>query len=170
MASQKIEIENFDFTGLILEQPKEKAVGLPAIISSVKQAAKYMDPIDAFKLSLKINQKGGFDCPGCAWPDPDDDRSALGEYCENGMKAIAEEATKKSITADFFKQHSVAEISKFSDFKMGKTGRLTLPMVLREKATYYEPISWEDAFKLIANELNALDSPDEAILHKRQNK
>lgn len=165
MASQKIEIENFDFTGLILEQPKEKAVGLPAIISSVKQAAKYMDPIDAFKLSLKINQKGGFDCPGCAWPDPDDDRSALGEYCENGMKAIAEEATKKSITADFFKQHSVAEISKFSDFKMGKTGRLTLPMVLREKATHYEPISWEDAFKLIANELNALDSPDEAIFY-----
>ena len=165
MATQKIEIENFDFTGLILEQPKEKAVGLPAIISSVKQAAKYMDPIDAFKLSLKINQKGGFDCPGCAWPDPDDDRSALGEYCENGMKAIAEEATKKSITADFFKQHSVAEISKFSDFKMGKTGRLTLPMVLREKATHYEPISWEDAFKLIANELNALDSPDEAIFY-----
>ena len=165
MASQKIEIENFDFTGLILEQPKEKAVGLPAIISSVKQAAKYMDPIDAFKLSLKINQKGGFDCPGCAWPDPDDDRSALGEYCENGMKAIAEEATKKSITADFFKQHSVAEISKFSDFKMGKTGSLTLPMVLREKATHYEPISWEDAFKLIANELNALDSPDEAIFY-----
>ncbi len=165
MATQKIEIENFDFTGLILEQPKEKAVGLPAIISSVKQATKYMDPIDAFKLSLKINQKGGFDCPGCAWPDPDDDRSALGEYCENGMKAIAEEATKKSITADFFKQHSVAEISKFSDFKMGKTGRLTLPMVLREKATHYEPISWEDAFKLIANELNALDSPDEAIFY-----
>ncbi len=165
MASQKIEIENFDFTGLILEQPKEKAVGLPAIISSVKQATKYMDPIDAFKLSLKINQKGGFDCPGCAWPDPDDDRSALGEYCENGMKAIAEEATKKSITADFFKQHSVAEISKFSDFKMGKTGRLTLPMVLREGATHYELISWEDAFKLIANELNALDSPDEAIFY-----
>lgn len=165
MATQKIEIENFDFTGLILEQPKEKAVGLPAIISSVKQATKYMDPIDAFKLSLKINQKGGFDCPGCAWPDPDDDRSALGEYCENGMKAIAEEATKKSITADFFKQHSVAEISKFSDFKMGKTGRLTLPMVLREGATHYELISWEDAFKLIANELNALDSPDEAIFY-----
>ena len=91
---QKIEIENFDFTGLILKEPKEKAVGLPAIISSVKQAAKYMYPIDAFKLSLKINQKGGFDCPGCAWPDPDDDRSALGEYCENGMKAIAEEVQK----------------------------------------------------------------------------
>ena len=165
MSTQKIEIENFDFTGLILKEPKEKAVGLPAIISSVKQAAKYMDPIDAFKLSLKINQKGGFDCPGCAWPDPDDDRSALGEYCENGMKAIAEEATKKSVTAAFFKKYSVAEISKFSDFKMGKLGRLTEPMVLREGATHYEPIAWEDAFKLVAKELNALDSPDEAIFY-----
>ncbi len=165
MSTQKIEIENFDFTGLILKEPKKKAVGLPAIISSVKQAAKYMDPIDAFKLSLKINQKGGFDCPGCAWPDPDDDRSALGEYCENGMKAIAEEATKKSVTAAFFKKHSVAEISKFSDFKMGKLGRLTEPMVLREGATHYEPIAWEDAFKLVAKELNTLDSPDEAIFY-----
>lgn len=162
---QKIEIENFDFTGLILKEPKEKAVGLPAIISSVKQAAKYMYPIDAFKLSLKINQKGGFDCPGCAWPDPDDDRSALGEYCENGMKAIAEEATKMSVTRGFFAEHSVADISKFSDFKMGKLGRLTEPMVLRAGATHYEPISWEDAFKLIATELNALDSPDEAIFY-----
>ena len=165
MSNQKIEIENFDFTGLILKEPKEKAVGLPAIISSVKQAAKYMDPIDAFKLSLKINQKGGFDCPGCAWPDPDDDRSALGEYCENGMKAIAEEATKMSITKAFFAEHSLTDISKFSDFKMGKLGRLTEPMVLREGATHYEPIVWEDAFILIAKELNALDSPDEAIFY-----
>ncbi|MDB4160761.1 FdhF/YdeP family oxidoreductase [Bacteroidia bacterium] len=165
MSTKKIEIENFDFTGLILKEPKEKAVGLPAIISSVKQAAKYMDPIDAFKLSLKINQKGGFDCPGCAWPDPDDDRSALGEYCENGMKAIAEEATKMSVTKAFFAEHSLADISKFSDFKMGKLGRLTEPMVLRERAAHYEPISWEDAFNLIAKELNALDSPDEAIFY-----
>ncbi|PCJ64817.1 MAG: hypothetical protein COA58_11110 [Bacteroidetes bacterium] len=163
--TQKIEIENFDFTGLILKEPKEKAVGVPAIISSVKQMAKYMDPIDAFKLSLKINQKGGFDCPGCAWPDPDDDRSALGEYCENGIKAIAEEATKQSIKADFFAQYSVAEISKFSDFKMGKLGRLTEPMVLKEGATHYEPISWKDAFQLLAEELHKLNSPNEALFY-----
>lgn len=163
--TQKIEIENFDYTGLILKEPKEKAVGVPAIISSVKHMAKYMDPIDAFKLSLKINQKGGFDCPGCAWPDPDDDRSALGEYCENGMKAIAEEASKKSITAEFFKNNSVAEISKLSDFEIGKLGRLTEPMVLREGATHYEPISWDNAFQLIANELNKLPNPNDAIFY-----
>lgn len=165
MSTQKIEIENFDFTGLILKEPKEKAVGLPAIISSVKQAAKYMDPIEAFKLSLEINQKGGFDCPGCAWPDPDDDRSALGEYCENGIKAIAEEATKMSVTNDFFAEHSLTDISKLSDFKIGKLGRLTHPMMLREGATHYELISWKDAFDVIAKELNALCSPNEAIFY-----
>ena len=165
MSTQKIEIENFDYTGLILKEPKEKAVGIPAIISSVKHMAKYMDPIDAFKLSLKINQKGGFDCPGCAWPDPDDDRSAIGEYCENGIKAIAEEATKKSLTAEYFANHSVAEISKLSDFEIGKLGRLTEPMILKNGATHYEPIQWEDAFSLIAKELNALATPDDAIFY-----
>jgi len=165
MYTPKIEIENFDYTGLILKEPKEKAVGIPAIISSVKHMAKYMDPIDAFKLSLKINQKGGFDCPGCAWPDPDDDRSAIGEYCENGIKAIAEEATKKSLTADYFANHSVAEISKLSDFEIGKLGRLTEPMILKNGATHYEPIQWKDAFSLIAKELNALATPDDAIFY-----
>ena len=165
MSTPKIEIENFDYTGLILKEPKEKAVGIPAIISSVKHMAKYMDPIDAFKLSLKINQKGGFDCPGCAWPDPDDDRSAIGEYCENGIKAIAEEATKKSLTADYFANHSVAEISKLSDFEIGKLGRLTEPMILKNGATHYEPIQWKDAFSLIAKELNALATPDDAIFY-----
>jgi molybdopterin-dependent oxidoreductase alpha subunit len=165
MPTQKIEIENFDYTGLILKEPKEKSVGVPAIISSIKHMAKYMDPIDAFKLSLKINQKGGFDCPGCAWPDPDDDRSAIGEYCENGIKAIAEEATKKSITANFFATHSVAEISKLSDFEMGKLGRLTEPMVLKEGATHYAPISWQEAFDLMAQVLNALTSPNDAIFY-----
>jgi molybdopterin-dependent oxidoreductase alpha subunit len=165
MSTQKIEIENFDYTGLILKEPKEKAVGVPAIISSVKHMAKYMDPIDAFKLSLKINQKGGFDCPGCAWPDPDDDRAAIGEYCENGIKAIAEEATKKSITAEFFAKKSIADISRLSDFEMGKLGRLTEPMVLREGETHYEPISWDDAFILLSKELNALNSPNEALFY-----
>ena len=165
MPTQKIEIENFDFTGLILKEPKEKAVGVPAIISSVKQMAKYMDPIDAFKLSLKINQKGGFDCPGCAWPDPDDDRSALGEYCENGIKAIAEEATRKAITADFFRNNSVAEISQMSDFQIGKLGRLAAPMVLRVGSTHYETISWEESFRLIGEELNSLKSPNEALFY-----
>jgi len=120
---------------------------------------------EAVKLSLSINQKGGFDCPGCAWPDPDDDRSKIGEYCENGVKAIAEEATKRRLTSEYFAAHTISELSQLSDFELGKLGRLTEPMVLKTGSENYEKISWDNAFKLIAEELNSLDSPDEAIFY-----
>jgi len=148
-----------------LEKPKTNSVGLGAIKSSAVHVQKYMDAKDAVKLSLKMNQKGGFDCPGCAWPDPDDDRSALGEYCENGIKAIAEEATNKRITADFFKNNSVEDLSRLTDFELGKLGRLTEPMVLKEGSVHYEPIEWDEAFRLIASELNGLPTPDDALFY-----
>ena len=151
------------FTGLKIGKPKTYAVGLPAITASIGQVFKWMNPLDAAKTMFRLNQKGGFDCPGCAWPDPDDDRSALGEYCENGVKAIAEEATNKRLNADFFKQNSVPDLSHWSDYEIGKSGRLTEPMVLN--GAHYEPISWEAAFKMIADELNALDSPDQALFY-----
>lgn len=154
-----------EFTGLKQKAPKETSVGKDAIFSALGQMNKYMKKGEALKLSLKINQKGGFDCPGCAWPDPDDERSKLGEYCENGIKAIAEERSKKTIGADFFAKHSVQELSELSDFELGKKGRLLEPLVLEEGATHYKPIKWEDAFELIADELNKLPSPDEAIFY-----
>lgn len=153
------------FTGLKQKAPKETSVGKEAIFSALGQMNKYMKKGEAIKLSLKMNQKGGFDCPGCAWPDPDDERSKLGEYCENGIKAIAEERSKKTIGADFFAKHSVQELSELSDFELGKKGRLLEPMILEEGATHYKPIKWEDAFALIADELNVLSSPDEAIFY-----
>lgn len=161
----KNELTPEKFTGLKIGKLKKSAVGIPAVWSSVSQIYKYMSAGDAVKTMFKINQKGGFDCPGCAWPDPDDERSALGEYCENGMKAIAEEAQSKKITAAFFKKHSINEIAAWSDFEMGKKGRLTEPVLLKEGATHYEAISWEAAFALIAQELNALNNPDEAIFY-----
>lgn len=144
---------------------KAKAAGIPSVLSSLEQMLKYMSPADALKASLSLNQKGGFDCPGCAWPDPDDERSMIGEYCENGIKAIAEEAQQKTIGAAFFKQYSIREMGTWSDFELGKKGRLTEPLLLKENATHYEPVSWEDAFQLIATSLNALDSPDEAVFY-----
>jgi molybdopterin-dependent oxidoreductase alpha subunit len=153
------------FTGIRKRRPKTKAAGLPAISSALRHARKYMRPGDALKVMFKLNQKGGIDCPGCAWPDPDDDRSRLGEYCENGIKAIAEEAQRKSIGADFFAQHSIAELQQLSDFELGKKGRLAEPLVLRAGADHYTPISWEAAFQLIASELNALKSANEAIFY-----
>jgi molybdopterin-dependent oxidoreductase alpha subunit len=153
------------FTGIKITSPKVKAVGVPAIISAFKHMLKYMKTPDAIRLSLAINQKGGFDCPGCAWPDPDDDRSSLGEYCENGIKAIAEEASEKAIGAEFFSRHSVEELGQWSDFELGKAGRLKSPMVLRNGSTHYTPISWEGAFNLISAHLNKLNSPDEALFY-----
>ena len=153
------------FTGLELSEPATNAVGFPAITSTIGQIAKWMNPADGVKTMFKINQKGGFDCPGCAWPDPDDERSKLGEYCENGMKAIAEEATNKRIGADFFQKNSVEILGNWSDYELGKSGRITEPMFLREGATHYESISWEAAFELIGKELRDLESPDEALFY-----
>jgi molybdopterin-dependent oxidoreductase alpha subunit len=174
------------FTGLKLRKPDTKAVGIPAITSSIAHAWHWMKPKDVVKTMFKINQKGGFDCPGCAWPDPDDERSALGEYCENGMKAIAEEAQNKVIGRDFFKKNSISDLAKLSDYDIGKSGRIGEPMILvrrppaprggdnfgsnspsggRGGNAHYEPISWNDVFKLIAEELNALASPNEAIFY-----
>jgi len=153
------------FTGIKTGKPKNKSAGFPGVVTALQHATKHMSPGDAVKTMFKLNQKGGIDCPGCAWPDPDDERSSLGEYCENGIKAISEEAQRKSIGRAFFARHSVADMAQWSDFEIGKQGRLIEPMVLRTGATHYEPITWQDAFRLIADELNALDSPDEAIFY-----
>ena len=112
-----------------------------------------------------MNQTYGFDCPGCAWPDPDEKRAFLAEYCENGAKAIAEEATKNKVSPLFFATHSVEEISTWSDYEIGKKGRITHPVYKPEGASHYQEISWEDAFQLIGDELNGLASPNEAIFY-----
>ena len=153
------------FSNLKTKTPPKNSVGMSAIKAAIGHAATYMNPVDALKISLKLNQKGGFDCPGCAWPDPDDERSFLGEYCENGMKAMAEEAQNKIIGAEFFAKHSVDELASWSDFEIGKSGRLSEPLFLAAGATHYQPISWDDAFKKVGTHLNALNSPDEAVFY-----
>lgn len=154
-----------EFTGLKVKKPKTTSAGLPAIGSTLGQVQKNMKLGSAVKTMFKLNQKGGFDCPGCAWPDPEDDRSSLGEYCENGIKAIAEEATKRRLTPDFFAKYSVEELATWSDYQIGKQGRLTEPMILRAGQSHYEPISWDAAFQQIGQQLQNLSSPDEAIFY-----
>ena len=116
------------------------------------------------KAFLAINQKDGFDCQSCAWPSPDEHRSTF-EFCENGAKAVADEATTRRITREWCREHSVRELAAQSDHWLGHQGRLTEPMVLRPGAAHYEPITWEKAFALVANELHALASPDEASFY-----
>ncbi len=153
-----------DIAGIRLEPASKVAGGIPAVLASLKHAWREMGAARSLKTLLEVNQKDGFDCPGCAWPDPDGER-AHAEFCENGAKAVAEEATTKRVTPDFFKQWSVGDLSRKSDFWLGKQGRLTEPMWLKDGATHYEPVSWEQAFKVIAEELNALASPGEALFY-----
>ncbi|HJT74911.1 MAG TPA: FdhF/YdeP family oxidoreductase [Chitinophaga sp.] len=155
-----------EFTGHVkLGKPQTTAAGIPAVISSAKHILHEMDAVRGLKALLKLNQKDGFDCPGCAWPDPDDERSSIAEYCENGAKAIAEEATTKKLGPEFFASHSVDELAALTDYEIGKKGRVAQPMYLAPGATHYKPLSWEDAFGRIAGHLNALSSPDEAIFY-----
>ncbi len=151
--------------GLRIDEPKTTAAGIPAVISSIKHVLDEMNIPRAISALKALNQKDGYDCPGCAWPDPDDERSSLGEFCENGAKAIAEEATSKRITTEFFAKHSVKELAELNDYEIGKKGRLTEPMYLPKGGSHYQPITWDDAFKKIAHHLNALSSPDEAIFY-----
>ncbi|MFM2156176.1 MAG: hypothetical protein RL516_925 [Bacteroidota bacterium] len=152
------------FTGIKLDKPRLAAAGTEAVYISAQIAFSEMDPLRAVKALFALNQKTGFDCPGCAWPDKDH-RSKLGEYCENGVKAIAEEATNKKLTADFFRKYSVAQLSNLDDFTIGKSGRIAQPMYLPVGASHYQPISWNEAFQKIASHLKKVSSPDEAVFY-----
>ena len=154
-----------ELTDMTVSDPKKWAAGLPAVISAFKNIFEETGPARGLKGLLKMNQKGGFDCSSCAWPDEDGDRSPIAAYCENGAKALAEEATKKKLDADFFAQHSVADLSRLTDMEIGKKGRLTIPVYLPKDATHFEPISWEAAYKKCAAALQALDNPDEAAFY-----
>jgi molybdopterin-dependent oxidoreductase alpha subunit len=152
-------------TGIQLTKVPETSVGVKAIVSALTHIKNEVGIVKGISLLKNINQKDGFDCPGCAWPDPDEKRAFLAEYCENGAKAVAEEATKNKVSPLFFATHSVDELAKLSDYEIGKSGRITHPMYLAEEKTHYEEISWGKAFHLIADELNALKSADEAIFY-----
>ncbi|MFH8785633.1 FdhF/YdeP family oxidoreductase [Streptomyces roseoverticillatus] len=143
--------------------PQHAAAGLPAVAHSLRMAHQQMGARRTALTLLKVNQKDGFDCPGCAWPEPDKRHAA--EFCENGAKAVAEEATLRRVTPDFFARHTVTDLAGRSGYWLGQQGRLTQPMYLAEGSDTYEPVSWERAFGIIAEDLAALSSPDEAVFY-----
>ncbi|MGH1516651.1 FdhF/YdeP family oxidoreductase [Chryseobacterium sp. JK1] len=155
----------FTLLDLKLTHVGKAAAGVPAVMAAFSDLIEEKTPVRGMRALFKMNQMGGFDCPSCAWPDPDDERSALGEYCENGAKALAEEATTKKVTPEFFRQNSLYDLAKLDDHQIGKMGRLTDPMYLAPGATHYEPISWDHAFQKIAEHFNALESPNEAAFY-----
>ncbi|GAA3055502.1 FdhF/YdeP family oxidoreductase [Streptomyces roseofulvus] len=143
--------------------PQHAAAGLPAIGHTLRIAQEQMGAVRTARTLLKVNQKDGFDCPGCAWPEGD--KRHLAEFCENGAKAVAEEATLRRVTPEFFAAHPVAELAGRSGYWLGQQGRITSPMLLPEGGDRYEPVTWERAFAIIAEELTALSSPDEALFY-----
>jgi molybdopterin-dependent oxidoreductase alpha subunit len=140
------------------------AGGMTAVKSAIDNILSQTGIFKATTLLKNVNQKSGFDCPGCAWPDPDKKRSKF-EFCENGVKSIASEATDLVITEEFFAKWSIDELLQQSDYWLEKQGRLIHPMILREGSQHYEPVTYSEAFKLIANKLFDLQTPQEAVFY-----
>ncbi|WP_328862730.1 FdhF/YdeP family oxidoreductase [Streptomyces sp. NBC_00306] len=150
---------------LTVTPPKTWAAGVPAVTHALEYSLEETSVRRTGVTLLTMNQVDGIDCPGCAWADPTPGHRHRNEYCENGAKHINDEATTRRITADFFRRHSVSALGRRSDLWLNQQGRLTEPMVKRPDSDYYEPISWHDALGLLAEELKALDSPDEAVFY-----
>ncbi|MDQ2867954.1 MAG: FdhF/YdeP family oxidoreductase [Verrucomicrobiota bacterium] len=144
--------------------PEQVAAGMSALTQSVKFTLRETGLTRGIGDWLKVNKKDGFDCQSCAWPSPDEHRNVF-EFCESGVKALASEGTRKHIAPDFFRKHAIADLQQQSDYWLEQQGRLVHPMVKRESATHYEPIEWDEAFALLAQELNALPAPDAAVFY-----
>jgi formate dehydrogenase major subunit len=155
---------DIDESTLEVSPPKNYAAGVPAVLVSLERGLEEMGAVRTGRTLFRLNQRNGFDCPGCAWPETPGHRKHA-EFCENGAKAVAEEATLRTVGPDFFAEHSLEDLSERTDFWLGQQGRLTHPMVLRPGDTHYSPISWDDAYDVIVRHLKALASPDEAIFY-----
>jgi molybdopterin-dependent oxidoreductase alpha subunit len=150
--------------GIKQRERHRSAAGIPAVLQTLRYVWGRMGIGLGTQALLQVNQIKGFDCQSCAWPSPDKKRH-IAEFCESGAKAISDEGTRKRVTPEFFMEHSVTDLLGRSDFWLNEQGRLTRPMVLREGCNHYEPISWEQAFSMLAGELNSLASPDQAAFY-----
>ncbi|NBQ96575.1 MAG: CbbBc protein, partial [Betaproteobacteria bacterium] len=145
-----------------MAKSKTKAGGWGALASSF-HFLKRESFLKGNKTLFRMNQPRGFDCPGCAWPDPAD--ASVTEFCENGVKALTYETTSKRATPELFARHTVTEMQGWDDFTLENTGRLTHPMAYHPETDRYEPVGWDEAFTRIAGHLRSLASPDEAIFY-----
>jgi molybdopterin-dependent oxidoreductase alpha subunit len=154
-----------DETKIAIAQPDDHAAGMPGVAVALKRAVEKMGTRRSARTLLKLNQAEGFDCMGCAWPDPEPGHRHKAEFCENGAKAVAEEAMTARATPEFFARYSIAELDGHSEHWLGQQGRITHPMIKKPGAAHYEPIEWDAALRLIADQLDGLASPDEAIFY-----
>jgi molybdopterin-dependent oxidoreductase alpha subunit len=163
--AKKPPLEDVGDRDLRIGVPKREAAGLPGVTHGFAAGMAQMGVRRTALTLLRVNQADGFDCPGCAWPEPAARARSHAEFCENGAKAVAEEATLRRVDPDFFARHTVEDLAARSNHWLGQQGRLTAPVVRRPGSDRYEPIAWDDAFTLVADHLRGLSSPDEAIFY-----
>ncbi|BBX55841.1 Formate dehydrogenase H [Mycobacterium shottsii] len=154
----------YDEDSITVTSPKREAAGVRAVLVSLQRGLEQMGALRTAAALARLNRRNGFDCPGCAWPEEPGGRK-LAEFCENGAKAVAEEATRRTVTPEFFARHSVTELLAKPEYWLSQQGRLSHPMVLRPGDDHYRPIGWDEAYRLIAEHLKALGSPDEALFY-----
>ncbi len=152
-----------DKSGLRLTKVKQTAAGIPAAVSSLNHGIRKMGLTKTVRTLMMVNQKDGFDCPGCAWPDPQHRTSF--EFCENGAKAVADEAMKANVNEHFFQKHSIQDLLNRSDYWLNSQGRIAHPMIKRPQATHYESISWKDALDLVASSIKRMENPDRGVYY-----
>ncbi len=157
--------DSIDENDLEVHDAKTAAAGVTGVRVALQRSVAHMGLKRTAQTLTKLNQADGFDCMSCAWPDPDPEHRHAAEFCENGAKAVAEEATRTRATPAFFAQHSIADLDSHDEYWLGQQGRITHPMVKRPGGTHYEPIEWDEANRMIADHLNALESPDEAVFY-----
>lgn len=155
---------DLDENDLEIHDPKSAAAGVTGVRVALQRAVSHMGVKNSVKTLRKLNQADGFDCMSCAWPDPDPEHRHSAEFCENGAKAVAEEATRARANPEFFARYSIAELDSHDEFWLGQQGRITHPMVKRSGGTHYEPIAWDEAFGLIGDHLRGLP-PEEALFY-----
>jgi molybdopterin-dependent oxidoreductase alpha subunit len=142
---------------------KDWAAGVPGVLHALEQGVEQMGPLRTARTLRLLNQVDGFDCPGCAWPEPD--KPHLAEFCENGAKAVAAEATTRRIGPEFFREHSISSLRERSGWWLEQQGRLTQPMHRPAGSDHYVPVTWEEAFAIAGAHLRGLDSPDQAVFY-----
>ncbi|MEC5150138.1 formate dehydrogenase major subunit [Cryobacterium psychrotolerans] len=156
-------IQDINEDSLVVKKPKTSAAGLEAVVVALERGVAQAGIGRTTRALLRLNQRDGTDCPGCAWPESQGHRKTA-EFCENGAKAVAEESTVRQVTPVFWAEHSIAELATKTEYWLGNQGRITHPVVIRPGDTHYSQISWNDAFELIGEQIRAT-TPDRTVFY-----
>jgi formate dehydrogenase major subunit len=161
--ARRAPVKDIDENGLVVTHPETHAAGVKAVMVALDRGIAQAGVSRTVRSMLRVNQRGGFDCPGCAWPESDGHRKKA-EFCENGAKAIAEENTVRTVGPEFWAEHSIADLAGKTEYWLGNQGRIAEPVVVRPGDTHYSPISWQDAFDLIGERIRAT-TPDRCVFY-----